>query len=469
MNVLRLAATTCFAMLAFASSGALGVPVSGWILDTSFGGGATASLTAANTSSPILGNGAANNADNVALYAPMSLVSLADGQQVVLTGSAEIIGSASVGDLRWGLFKDDGVAPAYAGWLGYMGSAESIVWSKDPAGTSFNTTTFASIASGRGFTLGQASEPNGKLFDPGTYAINMIVKRFGNEALVKVSVANSVSGFGIETLFYSESNASRRTFAFDRVGILSGSALDADQIRFSNVDVVASDIQAPTLKVYSSGLAFITNSTNQAYDLTQYEITSAAGSLSTTNWLSLDDQEDGDPVAMGWDEAGGSTANAIGEVNLLSSTTLTNGASLRLGQAFKAGFPKDLAFQFTAGSGVTRAPVKYALTGDYNGNGTVDAADYVVWRNSLGQNVAYGSAADGDGDGVIGAGDYAAWRGAFGTTLAPAAAAAASVPEPTTIAFVVLASVVPIGLWPIRRRSDGWRSLAAVDSEGKTT
>ena len=40
------------------------------------------------------------------------------------------------------------------------------------------------------------------------------------------------------------------------------------------------------------------------------------------------------------------------------------------------------------------------LPGDYNHNGVVDAADYIVWRNSLGQSIAAGTGADGNGDGL---------------------------------------------------------------------
>lgn len=54
-----------------------------------------------------------------------------------------------------------------------------------------------------------------------------------------------------------------------------------------------------------------------------------------------------------------------------------------------------------------------AATGDYNGNGTVDAADYVVWRKSVGL-MSGGLAADGDGNGIIDANDYAVWKSHFG-------------------------------------------------------
>jgi hypothetical protein len=65
-----------------------------------------------------------------------------------------------------------------------------------------------------------------------------------------------------------------------------------------------------------------------------------------------------------------------------------------------------------------------SLPGDYNRNNEVDAADYVPWRNTLGQNVTTPfSGADGDGDGRIDQDDYDVWRANFGRTLSQSAAA----------------------------------------------
>ena len=50
-----------------------------------------------------------------------------------------------------------------------------------------------------------------------------------------------------------------------------------------------------------------------------------------------------------------------------------------------------------------------ALPGDYNGDGSVDAADYVVWRKSLGENVTPYSCADGSGNGLVDQDDYSVW------------------------------------------------------------
>lgn len=90
-----------------------------------------------------------------------------------------------------------------------------------------------------------------------------------------------------------------------------------------------------------------------------------------------------------------------------------------------------------------------ANTGDYNLNGFVDAADYVVWRDTQGQQVAPSSGADGDGDGTIGSGDYDFWRARFGSSAV--APAGASVPEPSTLALWVMVSVGR-AVMPRRRR-----------------
>jgi hypothetical protein len=64
-----------------------------------------------------------------------------------------------------------------------------------------------------------------------------------------------------------------------------------------------------------------------------------------------------------------------------------------------------------------------ALLGDYNLDGRVNAADYVLWRNTEGDSVTPFAGADGDGDGMVGDGDYVVWRDNFGNTLPPGAGA----------------------------------------------
>jgi hypothetical protein len=81
-------------------------------------------------------------------------------------------------------------------------------------------------------------------------------------------------------------------------------------------------------------------------------------------------------------------------------------------------------------------------TGDYNGDHIVDAADYTVWRDTLGQSVSVaGNGADGDKSGVIDSGDYDFWKSKFGTAL-PGAGSGAAAPEPATLPLLVVGLVL---------------------------
>ncbi len=69
------------------------------------------------------------------------------------------------------------------------------------------------------------------------------------------------------------------------------------------------------------------------------------------------------------------------------------------------------------------------LAGDYNFSGVVDAADYVLWRKTLGSTDDL--RADGDGDADVDQDDYTVWRANFGRTSAvPITGAAAASWQP---------------------------------------
>jgi hypothetical protein len=75
------------------------------------------------------------------------------------------------------------------------------------------------------------------------------------------------------------------------------------------------------------------------------------------------------------------------------------------------------------------------VPGDFNLDGSVDSADYVVWRKNLGQSSATFVQGDATYNGSIGMDDYAIWQANFGFVrqpLAAASAATAAVPEPTS-------------------------------------
>ncbi len=88
------------------------------------------------------------------------------------------------------------------------------------------------------------------------------------------------------------------------------------------------------------------------------------------------------------------------------------------------------------GSGLLQVStfVSPGVPGDYNGNGVVDAADYVLWRNGgpLQNEV--------DNPGVVDQQDYVEWRARFGNTSGSGSLAQpAAVPEPTTALLTILA------------------------------
>ncbi len=103
-------------------------------------------------------------------------------------------------------------------------------------------------------------------------------------------------------------------------------------------------------------------------------------------------------------------------------------------------------------------------TGDYNGNDIVDAADYVVWRETLGQNVSQGTGADGDLSGTIDQGDYNVWRMRYGSVVAGSSlGSGAAVPEPTAMGMFVGALALICGCpWRIKTFFSLWERVLSL-------
>jgi hypothetical protein len=91
------------------------------------------------------------------------------------------------------------------------------------------------------------------------------------------------------------------------------------------------------------------------------------------------------------------------------------------------------------------------VAGDYNDNGTVDAADYVLWRDNLGQLIALDNENPAaTTPGLVDGEDYSFWRSRFGATTGSGSGAAAAVPEPTT--WLLLCSMLCVAPWLAGRR-----------------
>ena len=86
--------------------------------------------------------------------------------------------------------------------------------------------------------------------------------------------------------------------------------------------------------------------------------------------------------------------------------------------------------------------VSELLPGDGNGDGLVDGQDYLLWAGNFGDHpFPDGDISDGDfnDDGWIDGSDYLIWAGNFGNHGATA------VPEPGTLAMVVIGLVTCLG------------------------
>jgi hypothetical protein len=115
--------------------------------------------------------------------------------------------------------------------------------------------------------------------------------------------------------------------------------------------------------------------------------------------------------------------------------------------------------QATAITTVVRTNFVAVQSADYNRNGTVDAADYVLWRKTQNTTASpAGSGADGNVDGTVNGLDYTLWASHFGNPLGSGAGgglSTATVPEPTTCALLTIGALLILAL----RRSNFQRAV----------
>jgi hypothetical protein len=124
------------------------------------------------------------------------------------------------------------------------------------------------------------------------------------------------------------------------------------------------------------------------------------------------------------------------------------------GQLLRYGLDGDLieviASQLEQIGGLAWTASPLTRAGNYDQIGGIEAADYAEWSGHFGKWVAPGNGADGNGNGRIDAGDYVLWRRA--ASGGPAAAAAVAAPEPSSGALL-LAGVFGLAVTRMGRRA----------------
>lgn len=130
-------------------------------------------------------------------------------------------------------------------------------------------------------------------------------------------------------------------------------------------------------------------------------------------------------------EAGSDFVSAIA-----STTIITSGAKFGINDSY-AGFYGSIR----EGGGAMVFDEFHDTLGDFNADGTVDSADYTLWRDTLGTR---DTQTNHSGDHIVDAVDYQIWRANFGRTALPQAVAStlSGVPEPN--GAVLLLSVLQL-------------------------
>jgi hypothetical protein len=296
---------------------------------------------------------------------------------------------------------------------------------------------------------------NGTMHAGASNDVRSIVGPFtGDVKTVTATFQQGVNGYtGITDTFISSANPdAAQSVALDAVLVADGSPLSQGLIRFDNL--FGSDAgQVPLgATILSAKLSVVTgvHDGEQSYtEVSLHQLLVPFDQDST--WNSLDAG-----VNLGAEATAAPEfslfPNIRGEYAIfdVSDSITSFAAAAALGQNSNYGWlinplgtddwrylSSERGFYYRPILSITYALPQPPLTlfGDYDQNGTVDAADYAVWRDNLGQFVELPNDST---PGTVSQADYEVWRANFGQMAAGASGAGVTTAVPEPEAFVLL-------------------------------
>ncbi|MEX2171741.1 MAG: LamG domain-containing protein [Pirellulales bacterium] len=243
----------------------------------------------------------------------------------------------------------------------------------------------------------------------------------------------------------------------------SGGSVDFNNVL--NIGTQTLNIQSGRANVNHSVVAGVGGAVINAGTLGTAGQTSLSGNLTSTGTLDIDLGGTGTDEFDAFVVSGTATLSGFLDAELVngfvlggseSFTVLTAGLLVNNGIALTGSAANMLSLIVVGNSLVLEASL--GVIGDYNGDGTVNAADYTIWRDTLGSTTdlrANGNATGASAT-LIDQADYVTWQANFGASGAGSGTSA--IPEPSTLAMLAIA--VPLWIRSRRLIPVGKRALA---------
>jgi hypothetical protein len=311
----------------------------------------------------------------------------------------------------------------------------------------------------------------------GTISAQFVVNDFNAGSTVAYQVFyNGVSqGFGVYTWTGSNQN-------YIGLDARDPTAVSLDNLKIESVTGLTPQTLRLQVNTSTGATSIVGGGSSNSLDF--YQISSAGGGLVAGNFVGIRGQAGlpaGDGTGNGWELGGANSTSSLTEAYLASQSTIAvNASAISVGSIYNtAANSHDLKFEYTASDGVQRLGfVEYisSTLPDFNGNGMVDAADYVIWRSHLGlMGTATLAQGDADGDHNVTNADYSIWKANFGAHSGAGADSigGSAVPEPPSAVLLLIAAIAISGIrirsrfakQQLQKSTRGWEAIDCVSNK----